>query len=71
MSSPPISIYFDLDELLHAMARALAADARFLHSAKRRKLARDRPGVDPDHAVFERLGDAPHPAQIAGVEVRR
>src|ERR1700684_2340792 len=53
------------------MARALAADARFLDAAERRKLARDRAGVDPDHPVFERLGDAPHPAQIAGVEVRR
>src|ERR1700684_1399052 len=27
---------FELDELLHAMARAFAADARFLHAAERR-----------------------------------
>ena len=62
---------FELDELLDAMARAFAADAGFLHAPERRELARNRAGVDADHAVFERFGDPPHPAQIARVEVGR
>jgi hypothetical protein len=37
--------------------------------AKRRELTRDRAGVDADHAVFERLGEAPHAAEVAGEEI--
>ena len=50
---------------------AFAADARLLHAAERRDLGDDEAGVDADHAVLERFGDAPDAADVARVEVRR
>src|SRR3546814_7683893 len=52
-----------------AVLRALAADSRLLHSAERRDLGRDQPGVDADDAAFERLGHAPRARQVTGVEI--
>ncbi|MNJ43952.1 hypothetical protein D3C77_389820 [compost metagenome] len=40
-------------------------------ATERRDLVGDQPGVDPDHAVFQLLGDLEHPGDIAAVEVRR
>ncbi|MNZ78193.1 hypothetical protein D3C78_967580 [compost metagenome] len=39
-------------------------------ATERRDLVGDQPGVDPDHAVFQLLGDLEHPGDIAAVEVR-
>src|SRR5829696_8065207 len=60
---------FDLEELLDAVFRALAADAAFLHAAERGNLGRDDALVDADDAVFERLGDAEDAADVAAVEI--
>src|SRR5260221_1315518 len=59
----------DLEELLDAVFRALAADAAFLDAAERRDLGRDDPLVDADDAVFERLGNPPDAADVAAVEI--
>src|SRR3989442_14111383 len=58
-----------LEEFLDAVFRALAADAAFLDAAERGDLGRDDALVDADDAVFERLGDAPDPADVAAVEI--
>src|ERR1700730_2701370 len=60
---------FDLEEFLDAVFRAFAADAAFLHAAKRRDLGRDDALVDADDAVFEGLGDAPDAADVAAAEI--
>src|SRR5271170_6791023 len=60
---------FDFEEFLDAVFRAFAADAAFLHAAKRSDLGRDDALVDADDAVFERLGDAPDAAYVAAVEI--
>src|SRR5438445_13851488 len=60
---------FDLEELLDAVVRALAADAALLHAAERGDLGRDDALVDADDAVFERLGNPPDAADVAAVEV--
>src|SRR6516162_7094675 len=61
---------FDLEEFLDAVFRAFAADAAFLHAAKRGDLGRDDAFVDADDAVFEPLGDPPDAADVAAVEIR-
>src|SRR5574340_557286 len=61
----------DLEVVLDAVLRALAAQARLLDPAERRDLVRDQPGIDADHAVFEPFGHAPDARDVAGVEVRR
>ena len=53
---------FDLEEFLDAVFRAFAADAAFLHAAKRGDLGRDDALVDADNALFEPLCDAPDAA---------
>src|SRR5690606_4009582 len=60
---------FDFGELLDAVARALATDARLLDAPKRCLGGGDEPRIDADHAVVERLGHAPHPAEIARIEI--
>src|ERR1700731_479086 len=59
----------DLEVVLDAVFRALAADAAFLHATERRDLGRDDALVDADDAVFERLGDPPDAADVAAVEI--
>ena len=61
----------DLQELLDAVVRALAAEAGLLDAAERRDLGRDEAGVDADDAVLERLGDAPDAADVAARRSRR
>src|ERR1700761_6574183 len=60
---------FDLEIILDAVFRALAAETAFLHAAEWRDLSRDDAFVDTDNAVFERLGDAPDAPDIAAVEI--
>src|ERR1700680_1181627 len=60
---------FDLEELLDAVVRALAADAALLHAAERGDLGRDDALVDAADAVFERLCDPPDAADVAAVEI--
>src|SRR5439155_1797528 len=60
---------FDLEKLLDAVVRALAADAAFLHAAERRDLGRDDALVDADDAVFEGFGNPPDAADVAAVEI--
>ena len=55
--------------LVDAVLRALAADAGVLVAAERRDLGREDALVDRDDAGLERLGNAEHPADVAGVEV--
>jgi hypothetical protein len=45
------------------------ADAALLHAAEGGDLGRDDALVDPDDAVFERLGDPPDAADVAAVEI--
>src|SRR5207237_6409184 len=59
-----------LDPVVDAVLRALAAEARLLNTAERRDLRRDEARVDADDAVVERFGDAPDTADVAAVEVR-
>src|SRR3954449_7703315 len=59
-----------LEPLVDAVLRALAADARLLDAAEGCDLGRDEPGVDPDHPVLEPLRDAPDPRDVTAVEVR-
>src|SRR5437764_7526110 len=61
----------DLDVLVDPVLRAFPAEPRLLDPAERRDLGRDQAGVDPDHAVLERLGHPPDAPDIARVEVRR
>ena len=42
---------------------------RLLEAAEGRHLGREHALVDADDAGLERLGDAEHPADVAGVEV--
>src|SRR5215208_3950635 len=60
---------FNLEELIDAVVRALAADPALLHAAERGDLGRDDALVDADDAVFERLGDAEDAADVAAVEI--
>ena len=58
-----------LQVVLDAVFGAFAAEAGLLHAAERRDLGRDDAFVDADDAVFQRLGDAPDAADVAGVEI--
>src|ERR1700751_1834582 len=60
---------FDLDILIHAVARAFAAEAAFLDAAERCDLGRDQAGVDADHARLQCLGDTPDAADVTRIEV--
>src|SRR5690606_25833088 len=55
-SNPAHAHVFDLEILVDAVMRPLAADAAFLDAAEWRDLGRDEAGVDADDAAFERLG---------------
>src|SRR5450756_2171439 len=68
-SDPRHHHVFDLDIFFHAVMRAFAAEPAFLDADERRHLGGDQPGIDADHAGFERLGDPPHPAEIARIEI--
>src|SRR5262245_51248025 len=68
-SDPAHAQIFDLEEILDAVFRAFAAGAGFLHAAERRYFGGDDAGVDADDAGLDLFGRAPHPADIAGVEV--
>src|SRR5262245_26198097 len=59
----------ELQPLVDAVLRALAADAGLLDAAERRHLGRDEAGVDADDSVLERLRDAPDARVRSGVEV--
>src|SRR6476660_1259276 len=49
--------------------RTFAAQSRLLDSAERYNLGRYQASVDPDHPVFESLGDAPDSAYIPTEEI--
>src|SRR6267154_2300045 len=70
-TSTPASPPQDIDLLVDSVLRPFAAQARLLYAAEGRDLGGDQAGVDADHAVLERLGDAPDAADVARVEVRR
>src|SRR5258706_11269546 len=61
----------DLEIVLDAVLRALAAEARLLDAAERRHLGRDDAFVDADDAVLEPLGDPEDAPNVACVEIRR
>src|SRR5271154_4358733 len=61
----------DLEIVLDAVFRALAAEAGFLDAAERRHLGRDDAFVDADDAVFQPLGNPEHAADVARVEIGR
>src|SRR5262249_24379035 len=58
-----------LQKLHQPLVRALAADARLLHTAEGRGRIGDEPAVEPDHAELELLGDADAASHILGIEV--
>eukprot|EP00825_Cyclidium_porcatum_P023894 TRINITY_DN26475_c0_g1_i1.p2 TRINITY_DN26475_c0_g1~~TRINITY_DN26475_c0_g1_i1.p2 ORF type:complete len:223 (+),score=42.64 TRINITY_DN26475_c0_g1_i1:171-839(+) len=60
---------FDFQILLDAVLRAFAAEAGLLDAAERRNLVGNHPGVDADHAVLQRLANAPAAADIAREEI--
>src|SRR5690349_4784890 len=60
----------DLQEVVDAVFRALAAQARLFHAAEGRDLGGDEAGVDADDPGLERLGHAPHASHVARVEIR-
>src|SRR5690606_4860672 len=60
---------FDFQVILDAVLGALSAQTGGLDAAERRHFVGDQAGVDTDHAVFQRLGNAEHTAQITRVEV--
>jgi hypothetical protein len=64
----PSVLHFEV--FVDAVVRAFAAQARRLDAAERRHFGRDDAGVDADHAVFERFGDAEDAADVFCVEVR-
>src|SRR5690554_4447535 len=68
-SEPAHADVLELGELLEAVARSLAAEARLLDAAERGKLGGDDALVDADHAVLEPLHDAPDTAVVPGIEV--
>src|SRR4051794_34743604 len=61
----------DLEPLLDAVLRALAANARLLDAAERHDLGGDEPRVDAVDAVLERLGQPPDASHVARVVVGR
>mgnify|MGYP003346068827 CR=1 FL=1 len=58
------------EEFLEALVRALAADARLLHAAKRRGWIGHEATIETDHAEVELLGDAQAATQVLRVEIR-
>src|SRR5688572_23328428 len=62
---------FHIEIFVDAVARAFAAEAGLFHAAEGRGLRRDEASVDADDAVFECLGHAPDPADVASVEIGR
>src|SRR5690606_38775899 len=59
--------YFQV--LIDAVLRPFAAQPGGLHAAKGRHFGGNQAGVDPDHAVLQRLGHPEHAAQTAGIEI--
>lgn len=66
--NPTHAEVLDLKIVLDAVLGAIAAIAAFLEAAERCDLGLDDAFVDPDHAVFKCLGDAPHPADVAAIK---
>src|SRR5215472_6361940 len=67
---PVDSDVLGLGEFQQPLVRALAPEARLLHSAERRgRIGNDAP-VDADHASLERLGRMQRAAQITAVDIR-
>src|SRR5471032_1398603 len=62
---------FDFQVVFDAVLGTFTAQARRLDAAKWRDFVRDQPGIDADHAVFQRFGNTEHAAHVAGIEVRR
>src|SRR6185369_13970220 len=60
----------DLEEVVDAVLRALAPEARLLHAAEGRDLVRDDAHVHAHDARLERLGGAEDAAHVARIEVR-
>src|SRR3979490_738455 len=69
-SNPRHHHVFDLDIFLHAVMGAFTSETGFLDAAERRYFGGDQPGVDADHAGFQRFGYPPDPAEIARIEIR-
>src|SRR3990172_8742001 len=59
------------EELFDPVLGALAADTGLLDAAERRDLVGNNSDVDADHAVLERLGNAPDAPDVAAVEIGR
>src|SRR3989344_268035 len=65
----PQAQVLDLHIVVHAVVRALAAQARLLDAAKGHVLGGQNTHVGADHAVFQGLGHAEDSAHVAAVEV--
>src|SRR6476469_1119297 len=70
-SHPSHAQVFGLEPFVDAVLRSLAPDARFLDASERGDFGRDDAGVDPEDAVLQRFGHAPHARHVATVEVAR
>src|ERR1051326_8224830 len=59
----------DLQIILDAVFRSLAAQSGLFHAAEGGDLGRDDAFVDADDAVFQRFGDAEYAANVPRVEI--
>src|SRR5688572_20901335 len=60
-----------LEELVHPVLRAFAADTGFLDPAERRHFGRNDADVDAHDSRLDAFGDAPDASDVAAVEIRR
>ena len=67
----PQAQVLDLDVVVHAVVRALAAQARLFDAAEGHMLGGQNAHIDAHHAVFERLAHAEDAAHVTAVEIAR
>src|SRR5262245_52047951 len=69
LGSDPHAEVLDFEVFLDAVLRALAPEAGLLVPTERCLGGRDQTGIDAYDTGLEALGDAPHPTEVARVEV--
>src|SRR5476651_2363684 len=56
--------------VIDPIPRTFASEPGLLNTSKRRDLIRNEPGINPDHAIFQRVGNTPNPPYISAIKIR-